>query len=77
MFMMKAFDAAVGDIQITDHRDIYAYAEFADPYIESGISMIVRVKPDRSKETWMFMDAFTKEMWFLTATMHLFVAFVI
>ncbi|KAG4953535.1 hypothetical protein JHK87_039129 [Glycine soja] len=71
----KALDAAVGDIQVVEHR--YAFAEFSHPYVESGIAMVVKVKPDRSKETWMFMDAFTKEMWMLMAVMHLFIAFVI
>ncbi|KAK7311069.1 hypothetical protein RJT34_08962 [Clitoria ternatea] len=71
----KVLDAAVGDLQIVEHR--YAFAEFSYPYIESGIAMVVKVKPDRSKETWMFMDAFTKEMWLLMAAMHLFIAFVI
>ena len=58
-----------------DHR--YAFAEFSHPYIPSGIAMVVKVKPDRSKETWMFMRAFTKEMWLLMATLHMFIAFVI
>ncbi|RDX65785.1 Glutamate receptor 2.7, partial [Mucuna pruriens] len=71
----RDLDAAVGDIQIVEHR--YAFAEFSQPYVESGIAMVVKVKPDRSKETWMFMDAFTKEMWLLMAGMHLFIAFVI
>ncbi|KAK7376901.1 hypothetical protein VNO80_02320 [Phaseolus coccineus] len=71
----KYLDAAVGDIQVVEHR--YAFAEFSHPYIESGIAMVVKVKPDRSKETWMFMDAFTKEMWMLTAALHLFIALVI
>ncbi|CAJ1972693.1 unnamed protein product [Sphenostylis stenocarpa] len=71
----KYLDAAVGDIQVVEHR--YAFAEFSHPYVESGIAMVVKVKPDRSKETWMFMDAFTKEMWMLMAAMHLFIAFVI
>ncbi|XP_028208512.1 glutamate receptor 3.5-like [Glycine soja] len=71
----KDLDAAVGDIQVVEHR--YAFAEFSHPYVESGIAMVVKVKADRSKETWMFMDAFTKEMWMLMAVMHLFIAFVI
>ncbi|XP_027368159.1 glutamate receptor 2.7-like [Abrus precatorius] len=71
----KNLDAAVGDIQIVDHR--YAFAEFSQPYIDSGIAMVVKVKPDKSNEIWMFMGAFTKEMWLLMAVLHLFIAFVI
>ncbi|XP_072054531.1 glutamate receptor 2.9-like isoform X1 [Arachis hypogaea] len=71
----KVFDAAVGDIQVIDQR--YAYAEFSNPYIPSGIAMVSKVKPDRSKETWMFMEAFTKDMWLLMAAMHMFISFVI
>ncbi|KAI4308630.1 hypothetical protein L6164_031686 [Bauhinia variegata] len=71
----KDLNAAIGDIEIMSNR--YQYVQFAHPYVDSGVTTIVRVKPDRSKQTWMFMDAFTKEMWLLLATMHLYVGLVI
>ncbi|KAF7817496.1 glutamate receptor 2.7-like [Senna tora] len=84
------FHGAVGDIEIISQRyeyvqfthpydeiisQRYEYVQFTHPYDDSGIAMIVRVKADRSKETWMFMLAFTKEMWLLMAAMHLFISF--
>ncbi|KAK0588367.1 hypothetical protein LWI29_000093 [Acer saccharum] len=44
----KGLDAAVGDIEIMADR--YQYAEFSQPYVESGLVMIVLVKPDKSKK---------------------------
>lgn len=39
--------------------------------------MVVTEKPDKSKQTWLFMNAFTKEMWLMMAATHIFVGFVI
>ncbi|RYR06254.1 hypothetical protein Ahy_B06g086016 isoform A [Arachis hypogaea] len=49
------------------------------PFYGSYDDIVVQVnnKPDRSKETWMFMEAFTKDMWLLMAAMHMFISFVI
>ena len=55
----------------------YQYAEFSQPYIESGLSMVVTLKPDKSKERWMFVKAFTRRMWLITVAMHIFIGFVI
>ncbi|KAK4859850.1 hypothetical protein QYF36_012890 [Acer negundo] len=71
----KSLDAAVGDTEIMADR--YQYAEFSQPYVESGLVMIVPVKPDKSKETWLFMKTFTTKMWLLMVGMHLFIGFVI
>lgn len=66
-------DAAVGDTEILSDR--YQLAEFSQPYVESGLVMIVTV--NKSKETWMFMKSFTMRMWLTMAAMHMFVGFVI
>ncbi|XLS62494.1 hypothetical protein HN51_016722 [Arachis hypogaea] len=71
----KTLDAAVGDISILAYR--YHLVEFSQPYIDSGLNMVVVEKPNKSKQTWMFMDAFTKEMWLMMAAMHVLVGFVI
>lgn len=68
-------DAAVGDTEIMSYR--YEYAEFSQPYIESGLSMVVAVKPDKSKARWMFVQTFTRRMWLITIAMHIFIGFVI
>ncbi|KAK4859601.1 hypothetical protein QYF36_008424 [Acer negundo] len=56
----KSLDAAVGDTETRVDR--YQYAEFSQPYVESGLVMIVLVKPDNSKETLLFMKTFTTKM---------------
>ncbi|CAK9135314.1 unnamed protein product [Ilex paraguariensis] len=45
----------------------YKYAEFSQPYIESGLVMVVTVKPDIQKERFLFMKAFKTKMWVLMA----------
>ncbi|XP_022766476.1 glutamate receptor 2.7-like [Durio zibethinus] len=71
----KEFDAAVGDTEILAYR--YQYAEFSQPYVESGLSMVVTVKPDNSKERWIFMETFTRKMWLITVALHIFIGLVI
>ncbi|KAH7567428.1 hypothetical protein JRO89_XS07G0071800 [Xanthoceras sorbifolium] len=71
----KGLDAAVGDTEIMADR--YQYAEFSQAYVESGLLMIVPVKPNKSKEIWLFMNVFTTEMWLLMVGMHLFIGFII
>ncbi|XP_057470075.1 glutamate receptor 2.7-like [Actinidia eriantha] len=71
----KSLDAAVGDTEIMADR--YEYAEFSQPYLESGLIMVVPVKPDQTKEIWMFMKAFKMQMWVLMPSMHVLTAFVI
>ncbi|XP_062023537.1 glutamate receptor 2.7-like isoform X1 [Rosa rugosa] len=71
----KGLDAAVGDIEVIADR--YHYVEFSQPYISSGLQMVVTVKPDKLKEKWMFMNAFSKSMWLLMITTHLSVCFVV
>ena len=66
-------DAAVGDTEITAYR--YRLVEFTQPYVESGLDMVVT--QNKSKETWMFLKAFTKETWLLMVSMHIFIGFVI
>jgi hypothetical protein len=68
-------DAAVGDTEIMADR--MQYAEFTLPYIESGLVMVVTVKPDKLKEIWLFIKVFTKKMWLLMVAMHLFIGLVI
>ncbi|CAJ2669611.1 unnamed protein product [Trifolium pratense] len=70
----KTLDAAVGDTSIVAYR--YHLVDFSQPYVESGLHMVVTEQPAKSK-TWKFLDAFTKEMWLMMTVMHVFVGFVI
>lgn len=62
-------DAAVGDISVLADR--FRYVEFTQPYISSGLEMVVTVEPNKVKEIWTFMKAFTKKMWMQLVFMHL------
>lgn len=68
-------DAAVGDTSIMAYR--YHLVDFSQPYVESGLDMVVREQSTKSKETWIFFDAFTKEMWLMLVALHIFVGFVV
>ncbi|KAK3029450.1 hypothetical protein RJ639_037735, partial [Escallonia herrerae] len=71
----KSLDAAVGDTEIMAER--YEYAEFSQPYMESGLVMVVTLKPDTTKDRFMFMKAFKMDMWVLMAMMSFFTGFVV
>uniref|UniRef100_A0A0A0LP35 Ionotropic glutamate receptor C-terminal domain-containing protein n=1 Tax=Cucumis sativus TaxID=3659 RepID=A0A0A0LP35_CUCSA len=71
----KEFDGAIGDFGIIAYR--FKYVEFSEPYLENAAVMIVKEKPLKWTKLWLFMRAFTPEMWFIVLSMHLFVSFVI
>ncbi|XP_040967828.1 glutamate receptor 2.9-like [Gossypium hirsutum] len=71
----KGLDAEVEDTEIMAYR--YQYAEFSQPYLESGLIMVVTAKPDKSKERWVFLETFTRRMWLITIAMQTFIGFVI
>lgn len=68
-------DAAIGDIEITTDR--YRLVEFTQPYIDSGLVLVVPAKANTSQEGWMFMAPFTAGMWFLMTAMSLLTGFVV
>ncbi|KAL2498262.1 Glutamate receptor 2.7 [Abeliophyllum distichum] len=65
----KSLDAAVGDTEIMADR--YVYAEFSQPYIESGLVMVVTVKPGAKDKGFVIVDAFKMEMWIQMAAMSM------
>ncbi|XP_021832533.1 glutamate receptor 2.7-like [Prunus avium] len=69
----KVYDAAVGDITVLADR--LDKVEFTQPYMESGLSMIVPKKPEKS--TWMFMKPFTWKMWVVTGAILIYTMFVV
>lgn len=68
-------DAAVGDTEIMADR--YEIADFTQPYMESGLVMVVTVKPDLTKTRLIVLKVFTLKMWILIASMSLATGFVI
>nr|XP_004301692.2 PREDICTED: glutamate receptor 2.7-like [Fragaria vesca subsp. vesca] len=55
----KTFDAGVGDFTVLAGR--LDKVEFTQPYMESGLSMIVQEKNEQL--TWMFIKPLTWQMW--------------
>ncbi|KAL2893092.1 Glutamate receptor 2.7 [Bienertia sinuspersici] len=66
----KGFDAAVGDINILEER--YKWADFSQPYVKSGMVMVVTVKEDKANNMWMFLMVFDSKMWVVISSMGLF-----
>ncbi|CAH1454312.1 unnamed protein product [Lactuca virosa] len=63
----KTLDAAVGDTEIMADR--YEYAEFSQPYIDSGLVRVVPIKSNSMKEGFIFLYAFTAKMWIILLAM--------
>ncbi|WVZ07232.1 hypothetical protein V8G54_020578 [Vigna mungo] len=64
-----------GDTSIMAYR--YHLVDFSQPYVESGIDMVVTEQSAKSKETWLFLEVFTKETWLMMAALHILVGLVI
>lgn len=60
---MQVFDAAVGDIAIVTNRT--KAVDFTQPYIESGLVVVVPIKKINSS-AWAFLRPFTPLMWAVT-----------
>lgn len=63
----KTLDGGVGDTEIMADR--YEYAEFTQPYLDSGLVIVVPVKPNIMKERFIFFYAFTTKLWILLLAM--------
>ncbi|KAL5989535.1 hypothetical protein ACLOJK_010427 [Asimina triloba] len=71
----KAFDAAVGDTEIMADR--WRYAAFSQPYVESGLTMVVRVRAEKARRAGIFLKPYTGSMWAFILAMNLMVAVVV
>lgn len=69
------FDAAVGDVTIVANRS--KYVDFTLPYTESGVSMVVAIKDDKSKKAWVFLKPLTWELWLTSFCSFVFIGFLI
>ncbi|KAI3803553.1 hypothetical protein L1987_31709 [Smallanthus sonchifolius] len=68
------YDAAVGDVTITTNRT--RIVDFTQPYMESGLVIVVAVKSAKAKP-WAFLQPFTIEMWLVTGGFFLLVGSVV
>lgn len=70
---MKTYSAGVGDITILADR--WDKVEFTVPFTESGLSMVVPMKP--SPKAWIFLDPFTLGTWLATAAVLVYTMFIV
>ncbi|XP_074379259.1 glutamate receptor 3.2-like [Apium graveolens] len=70
----NVFDAVVGDIAIVTNRT--KMVDFTQPYIESGLVVVVPARRLNSS-AWAFFQPFTLSMWLVTAVFFLIVGAVI
>lgn len=68
------FDAVIGDIAIVTNRT--RIVDFTQPYIESGLVIVVPVRKLNSS-AWAFLRPFTPWMWGVTAAFFLIIGAVI
>ncbi|KAL3514526.1 hypothetical protein ACH5RR_027243 [Cinchona calisaya] len=71
----KSLDAAVGDTQIMADR--YEIADFSQPYLDSGLVMIVTEKRDVTAARFIVLKAFKLSMWIVMAAMTVYTGVVI
>lgn len=71
---LQELDAAVGDIAIVRNRT--KIADFTQPYTESGLVIVARVR-ERSTNGLAFLKPFSLEMWCVTGAFFLLVGTVV
>ncbi|PRQ31849.1 putative periplasmic binding protein-like I [Rosa chinensis] len=69
------FDGVVGDATIRANRTLYV--DFAMPYTESGVVMVVPIIDSRTKNAWVFLHPLTWDLWMTTLGFFIFIGFVI
>ncbi|KAG9133778.1 hypothetical protein Leryth_018379 [Lithospermum erythrorhizon] len=69
----NTYDAVVGDVTILVSR--MKDVEFTQPFAESGLSMIVKVKD--APRAWIFLKPFTWNMWIATFAILFYTMFVV
>ncbi|XP_038699195.1 glutamate receptor 2.7-like [Tripterygium wilfordii] len=69
------FDGVVGDTTIRANRS--NYVDFTLPYTESGVSMIVPFKENKSNNAWVFLKPLTWDLWATSGCFFVFIGFVV
>jgi len=72
--LLQNYDAAVGDVTIVPNRT--RFLDFTQPYIESGLVVVVPVKEIKSSP-WSFLKPFTAQMWCVTGAFFILVGTVV
>ena len=72
---MQNFDAVVGDVTIIANRS--QYVDFTLPYTESGVSMIVPIRDNKSNNAWVFLRPLTWDLWVTSFFSFVWIGFVV
>ncbi|KAL8110931.1 glutamate receptor 2.8-like [Apium graveolens] len=72
---LGTFDAVAGDVTILEKR--HEYADFSQPYTESGMVLIVPVRSTLPNGMWLFLKPFTNEMWGVIAAITIYNGFAV
>uniref|UniRef100_A0A3N7G0I9 Glutamate receptor n=1 Tax=Populus trichocarpa TaxID=3694 RepID=A0A3N7G0I9_POPTR len=72
---LKNYDAVVGDITIVYNRSLYI--DYTLPFTESGVSMIVPIADNNSKNAWVFMKPLTWDLWVTSFLFFVFIGFAV
>ncbi|MCO5591569.1 hypothetical protein L7F22_045556 [Adiantum nelumboides] len=73
--VQQEYDAIVGDVVILADR--LKIVDFTQPYIESGLVVLVPVKDKKENNPWAFLRPFTSVMWLTVLLSFLFTGTVI
>nr|ABW74562.1 glutamate receptor 1 [Boechera divaricarpa] len=69
------YDAVVGDITIIANRSLYV--DFTLPYSESGVFMLVPMRDSNNKNTWVFLQPWSFDLWVTTACFFVYIGFIV
>ncbi|KAL8110935.1 glutamate receptor 2.2-like [Apium graveolens] len=69
------FSAVAGDVTILEAR--HKYADFSQPYTESGMVLIVPIRSRLPSRMWLFMKPFTRKMWGLIVAITIYNGFTV
>ncbi|XWS54158.1 hypothetical protein CRYUN_Cryun10bG0065300 [Craigia yunnanensis] len=72
---LRKFDAAVGDITILANRS--QYVDFTLPYLQSHVSMVVKIKDDERKNMWIFLKPLSWDLWLTTGAAFICIGLVV
>ncbi|XP_022756534.1 glutamate receptor 2.9-like [Durio zibethinus] len=71
----KKISAAVGDISIVASRT--NCVDFTLPYLESGVTMLIKVSHDGPKDMWIFLKPLSWDLWLTIISICIFIGIVV
>ncbi|XVE71777.1 hypothetical protein DITRI_Ditri10aG0178900 [Diplodiscus trichospermus] len=71
----KKIDAAVGDISIVSNRT--NCVDFTLPYLDSGVTMLIKVSHDGPKDMWTFTKPLSWDLWLTIISICIFIGIVV